>query len=172
MLIGVLYRRLFYSFILLFVNIKLLFLTTTQFIIGNIVTKIYKRNPKVFLGTSIILMFVMLYNVLDLTRKVLYKGHSHNISMWMILLYIMTLIIVYGLVYYAIYNFDKNSFSYSHNVLDKEEDEFFNMLYFSVGTNFLSGTSDIVPRTRFARVIVITHFLATVSILLIVLHKL
>jgi hypothetical protein len=172
MLSGLFYRGLIYRFLLLFLNIRLLFFTTSQFIIGNIVTKIYKKIPRIFLGSSIILMFVVLFNILDLTRKVLYKGHSHDVSIKFVMLYIITLILVYSLVYYSIYNYDKQSFTYYHNVLDKEEDVYFNILYFSTGTNFMSGTSDIVPRTRFARTIVITHFIATVSILLIVLHKL
>jgi hypothetical protein len=163
---------LFYKFLLILLNIRLLFWTSLNFTIGNLITKIPKRFPKAFLGSSIVLMLIILYNIIDLTRMVLYKGNSYNISMRMIILYIITLIIIYSLVYYGLYNYDNQSFTSQYNILEKEDDIFFNILYFTIGTNFMGGMSDIVPRTRVARMIVITHFLATVSILLIVIHKL
>lgn len=167
-ILGVLFSKL----LLILLNIRLLFFTTLHFTIGNMITKLPKRFPRVFLGSSLILMMIVLFNILDLTRKVLYKGNSYNISMMMIVLYIVTLILVYSIVYYGLYNYDNHSFTYQYDILDKEEDVYFNMVYFSLGTNFMSGNGDIVPRTRLSRMIVITHFLATVSILLIVLHKL
>ncbi len=163
---------LFYKFLLILLNIRLLFWTSLNFMIGNIITKLPKQFPKTFLGSSIILMIIILLNILDLTRNVLYKGNSYHISMRTIIIYIITLIIIYSIVYYALYNYNNQSFTCQNNILDKEDDTFFNILYFTISTNFMGGMSDIVPRTRLARMIVITHFIATVSILLIVIHKL
>lgn len=163
---------LLYKFLLLLLNIKLLFWTSLQFTIANMITKLPKRFPRAFLGSSIILMFIMLYNIIYLTRMVLYKGNSYHISMKVIILYIVTMIIIYSVVYYALYNYDNQSFTSQYDILKKEEDTFFNMMYFTIGTNFMGGMSDIVPRTRLARMIVITHFIAAISILLIVIHKL
>lgn len=164
---------LFYKFLAILLNIRILFWTSFNFTIGNLITKLPKRFPIAFLGSSIILMFIMLYNIIYLTRNVLYKGNANHISINMIIFYISTLILVYSIVYYALYNYDHQSFTHQNNILDHEkEDVYFNILYFTIGTNFMGGMSDIVPRTRLARTIVITHFLATVSILLIVIHKL
>jgi hypothetical protein len=163
---------LFYKFLLILLNIRILFWTSLNFTIANLITKLPKLFPRAFLGSSIILMLIMIYNIIYLTRKVLYKGNAYDISMHMIILYIITLILVYSIVYYALYNYDHQSFTHQNNILDKEEDTYFNILYFTIGTNFMGGMSDIVPRTRLARTIVITHFLATISILLIVIHKL
>jgi hypothetical protein len=164
---------LFYKFLVILLNIRLLFWTSLNFIIANLIIKLPKQFPRTFLGSSIILMLIMIYNIIYLTRKVLYKGNAYDISMHMIILYIITLILVYSIVYYALYNYDHQSFTHQNNILDNEkEDVYFNILYFTIGTNFMGGMSDIVPRTRLARTIVITHFLATVSILLIVIHKL
>jgi hypothetical protein len=163
---------LIYKFLLILLNIRLLFWTSLNFIIANLITKLPKQFPIAFLGSSIILMFIMLYNIIYLTINVIYKGNANHISMNMIIFYMATLILVYSIVYYAIYNYDHKSFTYQNNILNEEEDTYFNILYFTIGTNFTSAMSDIVPRTRFARTIAITHLIASVNILLIIIHKL
>jgi len=162
---------LIYKFLLILLNIRLLFWTSLNFIIANLITKLPKQFPRVFLGSSIILMFIMLYNIIYLSIIVVYKGNANHISMNMIIFYIATLILVYSIVYYALYNYDHQSFTHQHNILE-EEDTYFNILYFTIGTNFTSAMTDIVPRTRFARTIVISHLIASANILLIVIHKL
>ena len=107
-----------------------------------------------------------------------------------------TFILSYALLYYSIYNYDKNSFYWllekkeeEHNknessiereILDSNSDStsligsftrYFDMIYFTITTMFTGSFGDIMPKTRIIRLIVISQFVIGVILLSILLSK-
>ena len=162
-------------------NSKILTTIIVQIILFILLIDLPRLNKKAFIAVACVIMFYLWVNIILLIYKIL-SGHKIHIHIKNVLLMLLVLTLSYSLMYYALYNYDKNSFSGSlDKIYNKENDDqtgitgsfirFFDMIYFTITTMFTGSFGDIIPRTRIARLVVISQFIISVVIISILLVK-
>ncbi len=165
----------------LFSNSKLLVYTNTIIILFILLIDLPRISKIGFLGTSLTMLFYLWTNTILLAYHMINIGIKRHLKITKVMFIICALTITYSLVYYAIYNNDKTSFSGNLDKTDDKEDEmsgykgsffrYLDMFYFTITSMFTGNYGDIVPRNRFARFIVITQFIISAVLLSILLIK-
>ena len=88
--------------------------------------------------------------------------------------FMLILFLVYGFVYYSLFNLDSESFA-GAILLDKDKalefGTYFDMIYFTMSTFSTAGFGDITPVSRLARGIVMTQFIAGFTLVAILLGR-
>jgi hypothetical protein len=162
-------------------NSKILTVIIIQIILFVLLIDLPRISKKAFVVVATIIMFYLWINIILLVSKIL-SGSKIHIHIKNILLMLSVLTLAYSLMYYALYNYDKNSFSGSlDKIYNKENDDqtgitgsfirFFDMIYFTITTMFTGSFGDIIPRTRIVRLVVISQFIISVIIVSILLVK-
>lgn len=128
------------------------------------------------IALGIIVALTMLYMIIRNSRAfyLSVKLAEYEANLAIALANIFQIIIAYGIIYKAIFNFIPNSFdigSYSGSI-----EEYFNFIYFSFTTFTTLGYGDIVPTHFLSKLLVITEIgifigLVTISIVFIVSRK-
>lgn len=165
----------------LFSNSKLLVYINTIIVILILLIDVPRISKIGFLGISLLMLFYLWINTVLLAYHMINIGIKHHLKISKVMFIICALTLTYSLVYYAIYNNDKTSFSGHLDKTDDKEDEmsgykgsfgrYLDMLYFTITSMFTGNYGDIVPRNRFTRFIVITQFIISAILLSILLIK-
>ncbi len=165
----------------LFSNTKLLVYVNTLIVLLILLIDLPRISKIGFLGISLLMLFYLWTDTALLMNKVFAVGIKHHLKITKVMLMVCALTITYSLVYYAIYNYDKNSFNGNLDKTDNKEDEmsgykgsfgrYLDMFYFTITTMFTGNYGDIIPRNRFTRLIVITQFIISAILLSILLIK-
>lgn len=131
------------------------------------------NNPKLFLQLSIIILLWFVINIINITYKAI-KG-VRTVNIIHIYGFIFTLLLVYGLVYYALLNYDNTTFGGKEINTDKfkpsEITTYFDMIYFAMTTFTTVGYGDIYPVNRIAKFIVMTQYIIGFTLISILLSK-
>jgi hypothetical protein len=99
-----------------------------------------------------------------------------------LLVLLFTTIIVYSMVYYALYNYDNTSFTgieenakNNDGQIDQSYSSIFNklfeMCYFTMTTIFTVGYGDITPKTKYARTAVMSQYMIGIILIGVMLSK-
>jgi hypothetical protein len=165
----------------LFSNSKLLVYTNTIIILLILLINLPRISKIGFLGVSLLMLFYLWTNTVLLAYHSINIGIKRHLKISKVMFIICAFTITYSLVYYAIYNNDKSSFSGHLDKTDNMEDDdsgykgsfgrYLDMFYFTITSMFTGNYGDIVPRNRFARFIVITQFIISAVLLSILLIK-
>ena len=162
-------------------NSKILITIIVQIILFILLIDLPRINKKAFIAVACVIMFYLWINIILLIYKIL-SGHKIHIHIKNVLLMLLVITLAYSLMYYALYNYDKNSFTGSlDKIYNKENDDqtgitgsfirFFDMIYFTITTMLTGSFGDIIPRTRIVRLVVISQFIISVMIISILLVK-
>lgn len=162
-------------------NSKILIALVIQIILFVLLIDLPRISKKAFVIVATTIMFYLWINIILLVSKIL-SGSKIHIHIKNILLMLSVLTLAYSLMYYALYNYDKNAFTGSlDKIHGKDNDEetgitgsfirFFDMIYFTITTMFTGSFGDIIPRTRIVRLVVISQFIISVIIVSILLVK-
>jgi hypothetical protein len=179
-----------------FFSSKLLITLNLQVILFTLLIDLPRKNKKAFIGVASATVLFLWTNTILLAKKVLERGGAFHVKMKRVLLILATFILSYALLYYSLYNYDKDSF---YSVLDKKENRkdstdseiekslihidedsmglsgsfvrYFDMIYFTITTMFTGSFGDIMPKTRIVRLIVISQFIIAVILISILLSK-
>ena len=151
--------------------------TLSQFTITSLLINLPKKNKIGFLVGSLILLLIVFILTIYVTYQILMK--KKKLQHIQILLLLISIILAYSATYYALYNYDNESFTWCLDFLDKRtgnnyEDMFkswFDMMYFTITTFYLGGLGDIVPRSRLVRSIVVSQLILAISVILIIFNK-
>lgn len=165
----------------LFSNSKLLVYVNTIIILLILLIDLPRISKIGFLGTSLAMLFYLWANTILLAYHMINIGIKHHLKISKVMFIVIALTLTYSLAYYAIYNYDKTSFSGHLDKTDDMEDEvsgykgsfgrYLDMSYFTITSMFTGNYGDIVPRNRFTRFIVITQFIISAILLSILLIK-
>ncbi len=146
-------------------------------VILMLLSKLPYNSKTLFLYGSFLLLICVWINIINLMAKFDAKMKLNIGNLFMLL---FTVIIVYALVYYSIYNNDKNSFSGPINLESdiNEKDGYadifsnlFDMIYFTMSTIATVGYGDIIPRSKPARFVVMTEFIIGIILLSVLIGK-
>ncbi len=178
------------------ISTKLLISFNLQIILFVLLIDLPRRNKKVFIGVASFIVLFLWTSTILLAKRVLERGAAFHVKMKKVLLILATFVLSYALLYYSIYNYDKDSFYWSQDN-KKEEGEngddriekllrddnngytgltgsfikYFDMIYFTITTMFTGSFGDIMPKTRIIRLIVISQFVIAVLLISILLSK-
>ena len=155
-----------------------------EFIVGCIIlmflVKLPYYNKTYFLVMSIVLLLCVLTNVANIFIKI---KQNIKINIEKILGLLFTVILVYAVVYYALYNYDNTSFIGIEENTTKNNDQLeeqsyqnmfnklFEMCYFTMTTIFTVGYGDITPKTKYAITVVMTQYIIGIILLGVMLSK-
>jgi len=181
-----------------FISTKLLISLNLQIILFVLLIDLPRKNKKGFIWVSVAIVLFLWTNTILLAKRVLQKSAAFHVKMKKVLLILATFILSYALLYYSIYNYDKDSFYW---LIDKKDEElekkennnnnikntyqitedntglvgsfvkYFDMIYFTITTMFTGSFGDIMPKTRIVRLIVISQFIIAVLLISILLSK-
>ena len=140
-----------------------------------LLSKLPYHNKSIFLYATILLLICVWINIINLILKFNAKIKVSIESLCMLL---FTLIIVYSSVYYALYNYNHNSFTGTITSIEntKEKDlhsysnifsNLFDMTYFTMSIITSVGYGDITPRSQASRFFVMTQFVIGILLLLL-----
>lgn len=159
-----------------------------------------RRNKKGFIGVAVAIVLFLWTNTILLAKRVIQRGAAFHVKMKKVLLILATFILSYALLYYSLYNYDKDSFYWmidkkyekEHEIDNKIDNKieksiyhddndttglagsfvkYFDMIYFTITTMFTGSFGDIMPKTRIVRLIVISQFVISVLLISILLSK-
>ena len=157
---------------------KTLFATLSQFTLTSMIVNLPKKNKLGFLIGSLILLIASFVSTIYIVYKLLIK--KMYLGELQVLLLVSCIILSYSCAYYALYNYDKEAFTWSPDFLDKRDGNeysdmfksWFDMMYFTITTSYFGGLGDIVPRTRLARSIVVSQLILVIALFFIIFSKL
>jgi hypothetical protein len=175
-----------------FISTKLLISLNLQIILFTLLIDLPRKNKKGFIGVALAIVLFLWINIILLAKMVIQRGAAFHIKLKKVLLILATFILSYALLYYSIYNYDKDSFYWlinekSNNPMENKieksiyhinEDnnglsgsfaKYFDMIYFTITTMFTGSFGDIMPKTRILRLIVISQFVIAVLLISILL---
>lgn len=129
-----------------------------------------RRNPQAFFNLSFVVLMWYLLNIFNIIQKSV--NNIYSVKLGHIFGFIITLFLVYGFVYYALFNLKPNSFN-GTILLDRDKPlefgTYFDMIYFTMSTFSTVGFGDITPASRLARGIVMTQFVVGFALVAILL---
>jgi len=131
-----------------------------------------RRNSQAFFNLAFIVLIWYLVNIANIVHKCI--NNIYSVKLRHILGFMVTLFIVYGFVYYALYNLNPKSFNGPILLDSKKTLEFgtyFDMIYFTMSTFSTAGFGDITPVSRLARGIVMTQFIVGFALVAILLGR-
>ena len=131
-----------------------------------------RRNPQAFFNLSFVVLIWYLVNICNIIYKCV--NNIYSVKLMHIFGFMITLFLVYGFVYYALFNLDPTSFN-GTILLDKDKPlefgTYFDMIYFTMSTFSTAGFGDITPFSRTARGIVMTQFIVGFALVAILLGR-
>ena len=117
-------------------------------------------NPHAFFNLSLAILGWYLANIVNIVYKT--TNNIYSVKLRHIIGFIVTLFLVYGFVYYALFNLDETAFSGNLRI-DRSQPlsfaTYYDMIYFTMSTFSTAGFGDITPLSRVARSIVMTQFI-------------
>jgi hypothetical protein len=136
-------------------------------------------NKVYFLWMSILLLLCVWSNVSNIFNKII---RNVKIDIEKLLVLLFTTIIAYSMVYYALYNYDNASFTgIEENAKNNDGqigqsyssifNKLFEMCYFTMTTIFAVGYGDITPKTKYARIAVMTQYMIGIILIGVMLSK-
>ena len=131
-----------------------------------------KTNPQAFFNFSLCVLGWYLANIVNIVYKSI--NNEFAIKIKHLFGFMAAMFVVYSLVYYSLYNLDKQSFTGSlllDNQEHSESGEYFDMMYFTMSVFSTAGFGDITPVSRAARSIVMTQFFAGFALVGILLSR-
>ncbi len=131
-----------------------------------------RRNPQAFFNLAFIVLIWYLVNISNIVYKCI--KNIYSVKLIHIFGFMATLFMVYGFVYYSLYNLDSKSFN-GTILLDRSKSlefgTYFDMIYFTMSTFSTAGFGDITPVSRLARGIVMTQFITGFTLVAILLGR-
>ena len=131
-----------------------------------------RRNPRIFFYLALGVLGWFLANIANIAYKCV--NNVYSVKLRHIFGFILSLFLVYGFVYYSLFNLDEKAFTGSLK-LDKEAPlefgTYFDMIYFTMSTFSTAGFGDITPVSRLARGIVMTQFAVGFALVAILLGR-
>ena len=103
-----------------FISTKLLISLNLQIILFVLLIDLPRKNKKGFIWVSVAIVLFLWTNTILLAKRVLQKSAAFHVKMKKVLLILATFILSYALLYYSIYNYDKDSFYW---LIDKKDEE-------------------------------------------------
>ena len=130
-------------------------------ILLSVLIKLPIYNPHAFFNLSLAILGLYLANIVIIVYKT--TNNIYSVKLRHIIGFIVTLFLVYGFVYYALFNLDEKAFSGNLRI-DRSQPlsfaTYYDMIYFTMSTFSTAGFGDIKPQSRVARSIVMTQFIA------------
>jgi hypothetical protein len=135
------------------------------------------KSKKGFLVIASSLLFYFWINIISVVIRAHDKTFIGTLKIQKLIMIFLAGIFIYGLVYYALYNYDNNSFKLSNDYKERIEPKspfktYFDMTYFS--TNILTVLAldyDIVPNSRIIQSLIITQVIISIVLIAILLSK-
>jgi hypothetical protein len=131
-----------------------------------------RRNPRTFFYLALGVLGWFLGNIANIAYKCV--NNVYSVKLRHIFGFIMSLFLVYGFVYYSLFNLDEQAFTGSLK-LDREAPlefgTYFDMIYFTMSVFSTAGFGDITPVSRLARGIVMTQFVAGFTLVGVLLSR-
>ena len=131
-----------------------------------------RRNPQVFFYLAVGVLGWLLANIANIAYKCV--NNIYSVKLRHIFGFILCLFLVYGFVYYSLFNLDEQAFTGSLK-LDREAPlefgTYFDMIYFTMSVFSTAGFGDITPVSRLARGIVMTQFVAGFTLVAVLLGR-
>jgi hypothetical protein len=137
---------------------------------------IQEHNKLAFVWLSMLLLIYLWINLLLVAYRALDKKFTGGLKIRKVITLFVMSTFTYAFFYYAMLNYDINSFQSIIGIRKIVEKDpflaFFDMTFFSAGIITTLGYNfDFSPKSRFLKLIVITQTLASILLLMILLSK-
>jgi hypothetical protein len=158
-----------------FASSRILTVITWPIILLVLFMKLDEKNIDMFLAISTFLIFLLWINIILVSIRTFDPAFSGGIKFTKILLLTITSILSYALFYtgYLIYSPD-NSFFVPTDYMKNSNvwQKFFDMTFVSTNiTTTLGYNSDITPKGRFLKWVVMSQCLSTIILLIILVSR-